>query len=195
MEVIDSETFEKVRKYAMGAEKISRFEHSMRVAETAHRMCEIYGENGEKAYFAGMAHDICKDLDDEVQLSLASRDGNPISEMERKKPSLLHGRAAAVLLRRDFGVQDEEILQAIARHTFGGADLCPLAKIIFAADKIEPGRPQSSKEYLERLFSMSLNRLVLAVVEENIRYLTSNGWTVAEETYNFRKWLLENADK
>ncbi len=195
MEAIDSETFEKVRKYAMGAEKISRFEHSMRVAETARRMCGIYGGDGDKAYFAGMAHDMCKDLDDETQISLASKDGNPISGTERKKPSLLHGRAAAVLLRRDFGVQDKEILEAVARHTFGGADLCPLAKIIFAADKIEPGRPQSSEEYLKNLFSMSLNRMVLAVVEENISYLVSRGYNVAEETYKFKKWLLENVDE
>ena len=191
MEAISKELFDRVRKYAMGAESLSRFEHSIRVAETARRMCEIYGEDAEKGYFAGMAHDICKDFDDETLIGIASRDGNPISDLEREKPGLLHGRAAAVKLREDFGVQDAEILQSVERHTLGGADLCPLAKIVFAADKIEPGRPQSSQKYLDRLFSLSLNRLVLAVVDENINYLLSHGRTVAEESYNFRKSLID----
>ena len=53
MEAIDRDTFEDVRKYALAAEKPERFEHSVRVAETAARMCEIYGQDCEKGYFAG----------------------------------------------------------------------------------------------------------------------------------------------
>lgn len=186
---INKDTFEKVRKYAMAAEKMERFEHSVRVAETARRMCVLYGEDPEKGYFAGVAHDMCKDLDDETQISLASRDGRPITDVERKKPALLHGRAAAVKLNRDFGVTDADIIQAVSYHTFGGENLCPLAKIIFAADKIEPGRPQSTPEYLEAKLSKSLDELVLEVVQENIDYLNLKGKVVAPQTLSFRKSL------
>ena len=189
MEAIDRDTFEDVRKYALAAEKPERFEHSVRVAETAARMCEIYGQDREKGYFAGLAHDMCKDMDDSMLLSLAGHDGMEVTSVERKKPSLLHGRAAAVILRRDFGVDDDDVLQAVAMHTLGGPDICPLAKIVFAADKIEPGRPQSSESYLNELFSKGLDELVLAVVQENMDYLRKRGKDIAPASFRFKESL------
>lgn len=183
------EILEKIRKFASAAEKKERFEHSVRVAETAKIMCDMYGVDPKKGYLAGLAHDMCKDLDDETQLSLASHDGQPISDVEKKKPSLLHGRAAAEKLRRDFGIDDSDIIQAVSRHTLGGASLCPLAKIIYAADKIEPGRPQSTQEYREKLFALSLNKLCLAVLEENMDYLRSKGKEIAPVSFRFHEAL------
>lgn len=189
MDINSSELVEKIREYAMSAEKKTRFEHSVRVAQTAEYMCGIYGVDKVKGYVAGLAHDICKDLPDEEQLSLAEKDGLPISDAERKFPSLLHGRAAAVKLRNDFGVTDAEVLEAVARHTLGGCNLSSLSKIVYAADKIEPGRPQSTESYRQKLFSMSLNEMTLAVLEENIEYLLSKGKNPAPESYAFKKSL------
>lgn len=183
------ETLEKIRKFASGAEKKERYEHSVRVAETARYMCDLYGVDPKKGYLAGLAHDMCKDLDDETLLSLASHDGQPISSVEKKKPALLHGRAAAEKLRRDFCIDDADIIQAVSRHTLGGASLCPLAKIVYAADKIEPGRPQSTKEYRERLFALSLNELCLAVLEENMEYLRSKNKEIAPVSFRFHEAL------
>ena len=189
MDINSSELVKKIYDYAALAEKKERFEHSLRVAETAEYMCSLYGADKDKGYLAGLSHDICKDLPDSEQIKLASSDGLPVSDTERRKPSLLHGRAAAVKLRKDFGVGDADILQAVARHTLGGSDMCPLAKIVYVADKIEPGRPQSTEEYRKRLFAMSLDALVLAVLDENIKYLIANGKEPASESYAFRKSL------
>ncbi|MCR5761972.1 MAG: bis(5'-nucleosyl)-tetraphosphatase (symmetrical) YqeK [Treponema sp.] len=190
MDINNPELIQKIRDYAFAAEKKSRFEHSVRVAQTAEHMCCIYGVDKVKGYVAGLAHDMCKDLPDEVQLSLAKEDGFPISDAELKSPSLLHGRAAAVKLRNDFGVLDPEVLEAVARHTLGGSSLCPLSKIVYAADKIEPGRPQSSETYRKKLFEMSLDKMTLAVLEENIEYLLSKGKEPAPESYLFKESLL-----
>ena len=183
------ELVEKVRKFAAAAVKKDRFEHSERVAETAKLMCDMYGVDPQKGYLAGLAHDMCKDLDGETLLSLASHDGQPINEVEKKKPALLHGRAAAEKLRRDFFVDDKDIIQAVSRHTLGGASLCPLAKIIYAADKIEPGRPQSTPEYREKLFKLSLDNLCLTVLEENMEYLRSKGKQIAPVSFRFHEAL------
>ncbi len=180
---------EQIDKYASSVEKKERYEHSVRVAETARELCDMFGVDPDKGYIAGLAHDMCKDLDDKELLELASHDQQPISEVERKKPSLLHGRAAAMKLYRDFGVSDTDIIQAVSRHTLGGASLCPLAKIIYAADKIEPGRPQSTKEYRENLFSKSLNALTLAVLQENMAYVKGRGKVVADVSYRFEDSL------
>ena len=189
MDINSPELLEKIRKYALAAEKPSRYEHSESVADTAMIMCDMFGVDPKKGYLAGLAHDMCKDLDDKTMMSLASHDNQPISAEEKAKPSLLHGRAAAVKLQQDFGVEDSDVIQAVSRHTLGGASMCPLAKIVYVADKIEPGRPQSNREYREKLFSKSLNEICLQVLDENIEYLRSQGKSPALVSLRFRESL------
>ncbi|MCR5172476.1 MAG: bis(5'-nucleosyl)-tetraphosphatase (symmetrical) YqeK [Treponema sp.] len=168
-----------------------RYAHSVRTAQTARKMCDLYGLDGEKGYLAGIAHDMCKEFSDEDLFKLVEFDGLPVSGLEKEKPSLLHGRAAAVLIEQKFGVDDKEIKEAIANHTFASPHLCDLGKILFAADKIEPGRPQSTDEYRANLFAKTLNELALSVLQENIEYLESRGKIVAAVSYTLRDELLQ----
>jgi 2-amino-4-hydroxy-6-hydroxymethyldihydropteridine diphosphokinase len=52
---------------------------------------------------------------------------------------LLHGPAAAERLRID-GVDDGELLRAVAYHTLGHPGLAALGRALYAADFLEPGR-------------------------------------------------------
>ena len=173
---------ERVKNYAKAVLTKERYEHSVRVAETASRLCKKYGLDASRGYLAGIAHDMCKDMSDEKIAALAREDGKVITELEAQKPSLLHGRAAALMLRRDFGVTDKDILQAVAVHTFGEADMCSLSKVVYAADKIEPGRPQATKAYTDFLDRLSLDELVEKVLVDGIAYLKKKGYAVAPES-------------
>ena len=102
---------EEIRKFVMGAVSESRYAHSMRTAQMCKKLCERYGLDPERGYLCGVAHDMCKKMDDELLTSIASRDGKPISDLEKEKPALLHGRAAAVKIESDFGIHDEQIIQ------------------------------------------------------------------------------------
>jgi nicotinate-nucleotide adenylyltransferase len=128
---------------------------------------------------------MCKDMNDRLVVSLAERDGEPVSTLEAAKPALLHGRAAAMLLQSDFCVTDEDILEAVRNHTFGRPGMCVLAKILYAADKIEPGRSQVTQAYHDQLFSLTLDELVVAVIEENIAYLAGKDRRIAPVTFAF----------
>ena len=165
------EKTEEIRAFTQAHVKKSRYEHSVRVAETCARMCRQYGLDWRKGYLAGIGHDMCKDFSNEELFELAARDGNEISDFEKKKPALLHGRAAAVMLKEHFKVYDPEILEAVANHTSGIIGMCDLTKCLFLADKIEPGRPQSTDQYRENLFSMSLADMLYSVLQENYEYL------------------------
>jgi nicotinate-nucleotide adenylyltransferase len=182
---------ERIRQYTLAAVKKSRYDHSLRVAETAQKLCRRYGLDEKRGYLAGVGHDMCKDMSDDLLLSLALRDGQDITPLEKKKPALLHGRAAAVKMAEDFGIGDKEILQAVADHTFGAENMCDLAKIIYAADKIEPGRGYVTKTYMEKLAKLSLDELVMAVLADGISYLEKKGFTVAPESER----LLESLEK
>ena len=98
------------------------------------------------------------------------------------KLSLLHGRAAAVMMNEKFGIEDKEILEAVANHVSGCLGLCDLGKVLFLADKTEPGRPQSTDEYRAGLLKLTLDEQYLSVIKENYEYITSRGYEVYPET-------------
>lgn len=183
---------EDIRKYTMAAVNESRYEHSVRTAQMCEKLCKKNGIDPKKGYLCGIAHDMCKKMDDSLLISFASKDSKPISPIEKEKPSLLHGRAAAVKIRQDFGVDDKDIIEAIANHTFGGENLCTLAKILYVADKIEPGRDHVTKEYTDRLMKLSLDEMVYTVLKENLDYLAKKGKRVHPLTFSFMKELEKN---
>ena len=179
------QTAERVKRHAQSVLPKSRWEHSVRVAETAALLCKRYGVDELRGYFAGIAHDMCKNMTDDGLIALALRDGNELSALEKAKPSLLHGRAAAVQLASDFGVRDEHILEAVRCHTFGKSGMCTLAKIIYVADKIEPGRAHMTATYFNKLLLLELDELIKTVLEENIAYLAKKGCELAVDTRAF----------
>lgn len=185
----DKTCFEKIRGYAEKNLSKARYEHSFRVAETAEKMCRLYGVDENLGKIAGIAHDICKEISDDEMISLAKKDGKPIAGLEAKKTSLLHGRAAAVKIQSEFGIHNKDVIEAVANHTFGKANCCDLAKIVFAADKIEPGRPQSTDEYRKNLFEKTLDGLVISVLEENLEYLEKKGKKIAPASFEWLKQL------
>ena len=58
----------------------------------------------------------------------------------KKQIDLTHPFLGAEVAKREYGVEDEEILEAIRWHTTGKPDMTVLDKIIFIADYIEPNR-------------------------------------------------------
>lgn len=186
---MDAQLTELVRKYAMTMVSQKRYEHSLRTAETAERLCEIHGLDSGKGYFAGISHDICKEMKADLVLSLASLDGQPIEKLEQDKPSLLHGRAAASVLRRDFSVEDGDILEAVRLHTFGEPGMGNLAKVLYVADKVEPGRDNVSGEHIDRICSMALDDALLLVVRENVGYLRERGKRIAPASLQLLSFL------
>lgn len=172
------ELTEKIRLFTEGHVKKSRYEHSVRVAQMCARICRYYGLDADKGYLAGIGHDMCKDFPDDKLIELALKDGNPIIEIERQKPSLLHGRAASVMMKESFLIDDEDILEAVAWHTSGKRGMRDLTKALFIADKIEPGRPQATPKYIEEKFKLSLNGMLYSVLKENFEYLNKKGYEV-----------------
>lgn len=173
---------EKVDTYALEVLPAPRYQHSLRVALLARDLCDKFGANPLEGFLAGIAHDMCKACSDRWLLSIALKDGEPISSIEKDKPSLLHGRAAAVLLQSDFSVDSTSIIEAVRCHTFGAPGLGTLGKIIFVADKIEPGRTGIDDGFRSRILDSDLDTMTALVLEDNVRYLESRGKLVSGST-------------
>lgn len=160
-----------------------RFLHSRNTALLAWDMCRRFSVNPAHGYLAGIAHDLAKHLNDRAQLRLARSDGKEISHMEKEKPSLLHGRASAVLLKENFGVHNESILEAVALHTSGGKNMGRLAKIVYVADKMEVTREKIDPATRKLVYAGNdLDEIFVAVLERTVSSLRSRKLKLSEET-------------
>lgn len=159
-----------------------RFLHSRNTALLSQDLAIRFGLEPRAGYLAGITHDMCKSLGEEELRSLAGKDQGGISKLEQKKPSLLHARAAATLLRDRFGIRDEDILEAVRFHTTGSTAMGPLAKVVFIADKIEPSRESVSRNLRELTGFSDLDSLFTAVLDETVAFLRSRETELSEGT-------------
>lgn len=109
-----------------------RLPHLERVAGLLARWADELGledDDRRRWVAAGWLHDALRDAD---PVALADEAGEYPEKVR-------HGPAAAARLRT-LGVEDEELLEAIAYHTLGRPGLRRLGRFLFMADYLEPGR-------------------------------------------------------
>jgi len=169
----------------------SRWQHSLGVAMTARQMAEQHGEDPDQAYLAGILHDYDRDRSGTELLTLARCHGLIEDEIEVLVPDLLHARVGAWSLRRELGLDDKDLLAAVESHTLGAEKMSKLAKIIFLADMIEPGRrPYPALERLRLLCSADLDDAMLVGLESTISYCLEQGRLLHPRTVRARNAFL-----
>ena len=161
---------------------LSRFLHSRNTAILARDLCIRFHLDPSAGYLAGIVHDMCKSMEADELIRLALEDGRGISDLEKEKPGLLHGRAAAVFIQKHYKIKDQEILDSVSSHVTGGPDMSALAKIIYIADKIEVTRNWPPLRIRELCEEGDLDELFEAVLEDNVTFLHSQRKEIAEGT-------------
>jgi predicted HD superfamily hydrolase involved in NAD metabolism len=173
-------TADTVRRLLVRTLSPERQRHSQGVARTAAALCRRFGVDPEKGRLAGLAHDLARELPPGRILALAAQDGRGLSEEERRHPLLLHGRAAAVILGREAGVDDPEIAEALRCHVTGCPGMGRLARIVFVADYVEPGRSFVTPGFRRSVLRLELDAMVLHVLEQVEQYLREEGIPMAD---------------
>ena len=162
--------------------KKSRLEHTLRVRDEAVRLAERFGADKAKAETAAIFHDMAKNMPKEEMNRCVRTFG--LDEKYIDQPNLAHSKIAAELMRRDFGVSDQDILNAVASHTTGKAGMSLLEKVVFLADAIEPGRNYPSADRIRRAAETDLDEACILMLERTIEYLKQNGADIDEDTIN-----------
>lgn len=134
-----------------------RFEHSLNVAERTVFLAKKNGADPEKAYFAGLIHDICKGITHEEQLAVIENGGIKLDEDTKKSPALWHSIAGAVYAEHKLGVADEDVLNAVRYHTSGRGNMSILEKVVYMADLTSAERNYPDAEYTRNLTDKNLD--------------------------------------
>lgn len=142
-----------------------RYEHSLQVAKTASRLALKYGCDPEKAYIAGLGHDILKELTDEEYFAFFEKENIILTDVEKSAPKLWHAVAGAKYLSNEY-FTDEEIITAVRYHTTGRKNMTLSEKVLFVADFISADRNYPGVEDMRKRAEVSLE----FAMEEGLRF-------------------------
>ena len=187
---MNSEIFS-IREKLKASLKPGRYEHSLSVSFTCMALAMRYGYDLDKAELAGLLHDCAKCYDNNSIIAACRNSGMELTEGELQAPSIIHSRLGARMAEEKFGVNDPEILSAIACHTTGKPDMSLLDKILYIADYIEPRRYKiKDLPAIRRLAFEDLDQALFQIMEGTLRYLKESGTyadIMTQNAYNYYK--------
>lgn len=177
---------ELIEKLKQSLNKQSRFEHCLRVEQTAIKLAQLNDANVEKASIAGLLHDYAKER--------STEEFRQVIQTKQLDLKLLnwgnfiwHGEVGAEIVKDELQITDNEILDAIRHHTVGAVEMTTLDKIIYVADYIEPGRDFPGVDFARNIAFQNLDDAVKFETKQTLEYLMSNNkkiYPAAILTYN-----------
>ncbi len=175
-----------------------RFRHTVGVEVLARNLAEKSGIDPEAAALAALTHDLAKAYTIEEQLQKAEAWKLIYYAEDRQMPQVLHGRIAAHMLKYKYGVNDTDILNAVANHTLGRPGMSDLEMLIYSADLTEPGRIYPGVDKLREKLYDDLKEGTLACIAHTIEYLQNTDRLIHPltiEAYNDLQRRLAVGDK
>lgn len=141
-----------------------RHKHSISVGSYAAQYAKVVGIDPKKAWATGCLHDITKSwpkAKHREYLRTKGIDDNLIQDFE------LHSLTGYYWIRDEYKLDDEEVINAVLRHTSLAPELSKMDKIIFAADKLCDGRRhqgiQKDRELILSNFDKGFKKIVNVV--------------------------------
>lgn len=183
-------TFEEISEKLKSMLTEKKFEHSLAVKDAAVKLAFLNNADVEKASIAGLVHDCAKCFQEEDLLKKAEEFGILIDGVMRKETGLLHGPVGAEIAKREFGIEEAEILDTIRHHTTGCENMSLLGKIVYIADYISEDRKFPEAESLRKAAFEDLNAGVLMGMDITIKYIIAKGRLIHPETIKARNDII-----
>ena len=187
---------ETIKEHLAGTLSAKRVDHILRVAREAERLARLHGVDPVRARLAGLLHDLAREIPGPRLLEECRLRGVAIMPIDEVNPvPRLHGRLGACWARERFGIEDEDVLEAIASHTLGRVGMTPLDMVVFLADYAEPGRP--SFDVLERVRDLAphdLEEATRLAMDGTMRYLLDTRRSLHPQVVDARNWILTRAE-
>lgn len=147
-----------------------RFFHSLCVANEALRLAEKYGCDKEKAFLAGLLHDICKDVPAKEQLKFFEQFDIILGSVEKSAQKLWHAIAGATYIEKVLKLADDDIILAVRYHTTARAGMSLLEKVIYLADFTSMDRDYPGVDEMriavEKDLSVAMEEALIFTVED-----------------------------
>lgn len=133
-----------------------RYAHSLAVADEAKRLAIKYNVDSEKAYLAGLLHDITKDTPEQEQLQIFNQFGIMLDNVTKNSEKLWHAVSGAAYIENVLEITDPEIISAVRYHTTAKQNMSKFEKILYLADFTSSDRDYPDVDVMRNLVDISL---------------------------------------
>lgn len=161
-----------------------RYNHSLCVADEAVRLAQKYGGDCEKAYLAGLLHDITKNATQEEHLQIFSRFDIMLNDIEKNAEKLWHAISGAAYIENVLKIDDKEIITAVRYHTTARAGMTQLEKLLYLADFTSADRDYDDIDIMRKKVEISLEAALDYALSYTINDLVSRGKPLHLDTVN-----------
>lgn len=161
-----------------------RYNHSLCVADEAVRLAKKYGGDCEKAYLAGLLHDITKNATQEEHLQIFSRFDIMLNDIEKNAEKLWHAISGAAYIENILKIDDKEIITAVRYHTTARAGMTQLEKLLYLADFTSADRDYDDIDVMREKVDISLEAALGYALSYTINDLVSRGKPLHLDTVN-----------
>lgn len=168
-----------------------RYNHSLCVADEAKRLAVKYGADEERAYLAGLLHDITKNFSSEQHLKIFSDFDIMLSDIENNAHKIWHSISGAAYVENVLKIDDKELISSIRYHTTGKSNMTLLELIIFVADFTSSDRNYPDVSEMRRLADSSLEDAAIYALTYTINDLKSKGAKIHPDTLSALDYLLD----
>jgi predicted HD superfamily hydrolase involved in NAD metabolism len=154
--------------------------HTFAVCELSIKLANHYGLDSDKAETAALFHDMFRDVSEKSINCYVKHLG--LDSKYLNNPNLAHGKIAAAVMERDYGITDRDVINAVSYHTTGREAMSEIEKIIYIADATEPNRSYPIVEMLRKLSFTNLDKAVLESLTHTITYIEDRGLYLDNDT-------------
>lgn len=174
--------YEKYKELLMHRLNQKRYYHSLCVADEAKRLALKYGSDPERAYLAGLLHDITKNSNKEEHFEIFNNYNISLSDIELKAEKLWHAISGAAYVKNKLKISDEEIVDAIRYHTTAKSGMTLLQIILYLADFTSADRDYEDVEVIRKLTDKSLESGLKYALSYSIKDLIDQSKAVHPDT-------------
>lgn len=172
----------------------NRYNHVLGVLGTSVELAKRFNVPEEKAQVAAILHDVAKFSDRQwMQSVIISQKMDPL--LLDYHAELWHAPVGAYVASYEFGVNDEDVLNAIRYHTTGRAGMSDLEKIIYVADMVEPNRKFTGVDELRQLKEQGLDVMMEACIKHSIEFLVSKNQPVFPDSLKCYEYFTKQKGK
>ncbi len=159
-----------------------RYYHSLCVADEAKRLAEKYGADVDKAYLAGLLHDITKNTTAEEQLKMFEEFDIMPDETTKGSAKLWHAVTGSAYIEKVLNIKDKEIISAVRYHTTARANMPLLDKILYLADFSSADRDYDDVDIMRQKVNESIEAAMLYALSYTIKELVDKKVRIHSDT-------------
>lgn len=166
-----------------------RYSHCLRVEKVSRGLAAEFGGDVERAGLAGLLHDYAKERSDQEFIDVI-KNKHLDPKLLKYNNAIWHGIVGAEIVKDELGIYDEDVLNAIRRHTVGDVQMTQIDKCVFVGDFIEPERDFPGIVEARSYAKKSLDSAVAYELKHSIQHLISKNREIYPETFiSYNYWI------